>query len=121
MRRSDFLRIARTMAANLKQVTPKDTGNLAYNATRYEPLSAQAVRIYVNTRGDHKSESRDGIAPYFVYVNYMKSRKRTDRNGNVVIKPNRNYHYWDDAIDAQVKEIARIVGGDVKKEGAPDA
>lgn len=121
MRQSDFLRIARTMAANLKQATPKDTGNLAYNATRYEPLSANAIRIYVNTQGDHKPESLDGIAPYFVYVNYKKNTAFTDKRGNTVIKTNRNYHYWDDAIDAQVKEIARIVGGDVKKEGAPDA
>lgn len=121
MNQSAFLRIARTVTANLKQATPKDTGNLAYHATRYEPLAAGAVRVYVNTSGDHKPESLDGIAPYFVKVNYDKNITFTDSKGNTVIKQNRNYHYWDDAIDGEVKEIARIVGGDVKKEGAPNA
>lgn len=121
MNNSDFQKIVRTMAANVKAATPKDTRNLAYNATRYEFIGGGTARIFVNTVGDHAPESRDGIAPYFVYVNYRKEMRHVKKNGQVTIKPNRNYHYWDYAIDREVRKIAVIVGGIVEKEGTPNA
>lgn len=121
MNKSAFQEIVQTMAANIKAATPKDTGNLAYNATGYEFMGGGTARIFVNTVGDHAPESRDGIAPYFVYVNYRKEMRHVKKDGQVTIKPNRNYHYWDDAIDKEVQRIADIVGGIVKKEGTPNA
>lgn len=118
---SAFQKMVRTMVANIKVATPKDTGNLAYNATRYEFMGGGTARIFVNTVGDHVPESRDGIAPYFVKVNYDKNISFTNNRGQLIIKPNKNYHYWDDAIDKEVRKIADIVGGIVAKEGAPDA
>lgn len=107
-----FWKITRDFTANIRGATPKDTGNLAFNATRYEPIGGGEVRVYVNTQGDHKPESIDGVAPYFIYVNYYKELRG---------KKNRNYHYWDNAIDRETERIAAIVGGTVTKEGEPNA
>lgn len=112
MNSAAFWKITRNFTANIRGATPKATGNLAYNATRYEPTSGGDVRVYVNTQGDHKPESADGIAPYFIYVNYYEYLRG---------KRNRNYHYWDRAIDAEAERIAAIVGGTVTKEGEPGA
>lgn len=78
------------------------TGNLAFNATRSESLGANKIRIYVNTVGNHSPQSRDGIAPYFVYVNGYET---------LWGKPNPNYGYWDRAIKRAIHNIATFYGG----------
>ena len=80
------------------------TGNLAFNATRYESLGANKIRIYVNTVGVHAPQSQDGIAPYFVYVNGYQTLWE---------KPNPNYGYWGRAIDRAIHNIAASYRGSV--------
>lgn len=121
MNNSAFVQIIRTMAANIKAATPIDTGNLAYNATRYEFLSGGTATIYINSVGQHQPESVDGIAPYFPFVNYRKNLTYINKRGQTVVKPNRNYHYWDKAVDNEIKKISGILNATVKKEGEPDA
>lgn len=85
---------------------PYDTGNLVLNAIKIEELAYGAFQVYVNSFGKHVPESRDGIAPYFKKVNYFDTI-----NG----KPNKHYHWWDNAIADEVKNIAKYLGGRVEE------
>ena len=89
----------------IRTFTPRDTGNLRMFATRSEDLEERSFRIYVNASGDHSPRSTDGIAPYFHKVNYEPRME----NG----KPNKNYHYWDAAIEEVAKTIALYLGGEL--------
>lgn len=99
--------LTNTILQNIRKATPRDTGNLRYFATKAEPLAHGAFRIYVNTVGDHKPESRDGIAPYFPKVNYEPFLETED--GRSV--RNKNYGYWDKAIKKEIERIAKELGG----------
>lgn len=102
-----FTRITNVMLSNIRKATPYDTGNLAMFATRSEPLAHGAFRIYVNTVGDHSPESTDGIAPYFVKVNYDAYIEL--ESGRTV--RNKNFQYWDNAVKKEVERIAKELGG----------
>lgn len=98
----EFNIITGNILAMIRARTPRDTGNLRMNATKSEPLSNSAFRIYINTEGDHLPSSQDGIAPYFVFVNYAPTLRG---------KPNRNYGYWERAIDECARWVATTLGG----------
>ena len=99
---AEFTAVCGMVKAMIQDDTPKRTRNLALNATRSESLGANKIRIYVDTEGTHVPESLDGIAPYFVYVNNYPVLRD---------KPNRNFQYWDKAIDRAIRAIALEKGG----------
>lgn len=101
---AEFTAVCGRIKSMIQDETPRDTGNLALNATRSESLGVNKVRIYVDTVGDHSPNSLDGIAPYFVYVNnepFLRGRK------------NPNFGYWDNAIKRAIHNIAASYGGSV--------
>lgn len=98
---AEFNTIAHFFATELKRRTPKDTGNLAFNATRIQSFDANFFRIYVETHGDHAPQSHDGIAPYFVFVNNRENI--TLRNGSM--KKNKNYRYFQNAMSQGIKDL----------------
>lgn len=77
----------------LRDLAPKDTGNLAYNAIKFEQLNEREWKIYVD----------EAIAPYQKHVN----DNPTLSNG----KPNPNYQWFEAAIELAVEEIATLLGG----------
>lgn len=81
----------------LRDLAPKDTGNLAYNAIKYEKVSEREYRIYIDLE----------IAPYQVYVN----ESPTLTNGT----PNKNYGWWEAAIELAIEEMARLLEGEIIK------
>lgn len=90
----------------IKDLAPKDTGNLAYNAIRVERTAPNEYRIYVSVEGEHKPRALDGIAPYQVYVN--------DRVTLVNGKRNPNYKWWESAVDLAVEEAAKHFNGEIQ-------
>lgn len=91
----------------LRDLAPKDTGNLAYNAIRFEKVGERSYRIYVHVEGEHSPGSMDGIAPYQVYLN----ESPTLPNG----QPNRHYKWWETAIELAMGEMATLLGGEIEK------
>lgn len=79
--------------AKIREMTPRDTGNLRLNATTGYPESSSSWVISVNQQK----------APYFKYVN---NRARLS-NGAM----NRNYKYFQDAVEIAIEELAQAVGG----------
>ncbi len=91
----------------LRDLAPKDTGNLAFNAIRFEKTGEHSWKIYVHTEGNHTSGALDGIAPYQTYLN----ERPTLPNG----RPNKNYQWWQAAIELALEEMAKILGGSVEQ------
>lgn len=91
----------------LRDLAPKDTGNLAFNAIRFEKTGERSWKIYIHTEGEHSPGSLDGIAPYQVYLN----DRPTLPNG----KPNKHYQWWPTAIELALEEMANLLGGTVEK------
>ncbi|MBE6555522.1 MAG: hypothetical protein E7663_04740 [Ruminococcaceae bacterium] len=89
----------------LRELAPKDTGNLAYNAIRVESVGVGRWRIYVNMTGEHRSRALDGIAPYQKYVNDSP----TLSNG----QSNKNYHWWEKAVELAAEELAKALKGSI--------
>lgn len=79
----------------LKAIAPKDTGNLAFNAIKYE-ISGNEMRIYVD----------ENIAPYMVYTNEPWIK----RPGN-----NPNEKWWDTALEEIIEYMTFYLGGDLKQ------
>ena len=79
----------------LRDLAPKDTGNLAYNAIQYEQVSEREHRIYIDLE----------IAPYQIHVN------ENDTLGNG--KPNPNKGWWEAAIELAIEEMARLLEGEI--------
>ncbi len=78
----------------LKIVAPKDTGNLAFNAIKYEILG-DTMRIYVD----------EDIAPYMVYTN----EEWINRKG-----VNPNQQWWNDAVEQIIGYMAFYLGSELK-------
>lgn len=91
----------------LRDLAPKDTGNLAYNAIRFEKTGEHSWRIYVHTEGTHTPGALDGIAPYQVYLNELP----TLPNG----APNKHYKWWETAIELALDEMATLMGGTIER------
>ena len=90
----------------LRDLAPKDTGNLAYNAIRFEKTGEHSWKIYIHTEGKHASGTLDGIAPYQTYLN----ERLTLPNG----RPNKHYKWWETAIELALEEMATMLGGKVE-------
>ena len=90
----------------LRDLAPKDTGNLAFNAIRIEKTGEHSWKIYVHTDGKHTEGALDGIAPYQVYLN----EQPTLPNGS----PNKHYKWWEAAIELALEQMATMLGGKVE-------
>ena len=116
MNDATFTKVTTAMLADIRERTPKLTGNLARNATLSQSLGNGIVDIYVDEK----------IAPYFKYVNnYPRTHYRayqstsTIQGGRIVknkqlktiSKPNRNYGYFEIAFDDALRNLANSVGG----------
>lgn len=84
--------------ATLRELAPKDTGNLAYNAIKIEFESDGVCRIYVD----------ESIAPYMPFTTKPWIAKRW--NG----KKNPNEGWWQAAVELLAEYIAQELGGDLK-------
>jgi len=104
MTNEEFNVIGHELLSYIKDRTPKDTGNLAYNATGFG-LGVGTFTITVNTK----------IAPYFKYVNNYETFTRKYKNGNERTVQNRNYHYFEKAVDSGVEYLAQLLGGTLIK------
>ena len=111
-----FTNVTTAMLTDIRERTPKLTGNLARNATLSKSLGSGIVEIYVDNK----------IAPYFKYVNnypqtHYKAYQSTSaiQGGRIIkhkqltakTKPNRNYGYFERAFDEALKNLANSVGG----------
>ena len=83
----------------LRELAPRDTGNLAYNAIRFEKTGEHSYKVYINIHGEHTKGVRDGIAPYQVYLNENPKSKHHD--------------WWQAAIELALEEIAGMLGGEI--------
>ena len=79
----------------LRDLAPKDTGNLAYNAIKYEKLSEREYQIYVDL----------DVAPYQVFVNENPTLVNGEKN------PNKGW--WEAAIELAIEELARLLNGEI--------
>lgn len=91
-----FTEAAGDLLREIRNGTPKDTGNLRYNATRKEALGGGRFRITVEER----------VAPYFRYVN----GQRTIRG-----RKNEHYGYFENAVRDAVRSVAKKYGGRIER------
>lgn len=76
----------------IRKMTPHDTNNLRDNATVYESIGSDTIRIRV----------KQEVAPYVIYVNgYEKLYER----------PNKNHQYWNRAVKLALETAAKKYGG----------
>lgn len=85
--------------AYLKGLTPIDTGNLRYNATKVENLGGGKWRLYVD----------ENIAPYMPYTNEPWISPKW--NG----KKNPNEGWFERATDLVARYIATLLHGTLKR------
>lgn len=98
---------AQHILMTLKDLAPYDTGNLALNSIRMEKTAPYEYRIYVSVDGDHTPGAMDGIAPYMVYVN-------ENQTVGASTVSNRNYHWWEAAVQLALEEGAKFLQGEIK-------
>lgn len=92
-----FMRFVNDFVAELRDLAPKDTGNLANNAIRFEYKGNDAI-IYVN----------QDIAYYMPYTNEPWISPKW--NG----KKNPNEAWWNKAVDEIVHKLAKKYKGRVE-------
>lgn len=91
----DIMRIAMLVYEELKKYVPYDTGNMANNALKIEQVSANEVKIYIDS----------SIAPYAVYTNepwispHWKGKK------------NPNEKWFDNATSKVAEALAGMLEG----------
>lgn len=78
----------------IKELAPYRTGNLAYNAIRYEKTGEHSYKIYVNL----------DIAPYQVYLNEPETSK--------------HYQWWETAVELALEQVAAELKAVVQRGGA---
>lgn len=104
---TEFTAISRELQGDIKESTPRKTGNLRGNATLIRKIGSNEIRIYVDTE----------IAPYFDLVNYRKTYKVKSRFRDAMLtKQNKNYHYFENAVEAAINNLARKIGGEIVKK-----
>lgn len=74
MTTDDFQKMCHDIALHFQMSAPKDTGNLAYNAIKYEFVNLNECHIYVD----------EAIAPYMPYTNepWISPRWKGKKNPN---------------------------------------
>lgn len=105
MSRTDEARIELALIDALQRgrdLIPKDTGNMAYNATLLARVGNNQWEIYVSGDGTH------GIAPYapFTTEPWISPRWHGKRN------PNEGW--WQRFADFIATEVAKTLGGTVE-------
>ena len=91
---ADFNSIVHIALGAVKKNTPYKTGNLRHNATRLMAKGGRTFIIYVDTEQ----------APYFKYVNGKRGGRSIRSTG-----------YWRRGAYEAANQIARAVGGKIKK------
>lgn len=99
-----FTTVCTSMLHDIRKDTPKLTGNLANNATLIRSVGANEMRIYVDEK----------IAPYFPYVNNRVSYRVKGKFGSYS-KLNRNYEYFQKAVETAIENLARKIDGEIVK------
>ena len=100
---AQFTKICTAMRQDIADRTPYDTGNLANNATLVRPGGMNEMRIFVD----------ENIAPYFRAVNLRPSYYVNSIYGGKMLKPNRNYLYFELAFVRALKNLADSIDGEV--------
>lgn len=108
-----FERACMMVVRRLRERAPKDTGNLAYNAIRFEWVNPRLCRIYVD----------EEIAPYMKYTNEPWDIKiieqGTFRKGETrtVVRTwqNPNEGWFDRSYDTLAAFLAGTVKGELRK------
>lgn len=110
MNRNELEKVFMEAVQLLRKFAPKDTGNLAFNAIKYEWLNPRQFRIYVDVGDVGIVQNRvSGIAPYMPYTNekwisdYWKG------------KTNPNENWWNNAADFICMYVANRLGGKLEK------
>lgn len=83
----------------IRDKAPKDTGNLAYVAVRYERTGIDTWKIFISLE----------YAPYAPYVNEKWVSPRWHG------KKNPNEGWWNRTIDEVVRIISAEIGGEIKR------
>ena len=99
-----FTFVCSSMLHDIRDKTPKLTGNLADKATLLRSVGANEIRIYVD----------ENIAPYFKYVNNRPTYRVNGKFGSYT-KQNRNYEYFQHAVEEAVENLARKINGEIIK------
>lgn len=94
----DFMAACERAVETIRKLSPKDTGNLAWNAIRMERVDSNTVRIYVS----------EAIAPYMSFTNEPWISKRWGG------KKNPNEGWFDKAAEAIAQELAGILKGELR-------
>ena len=84
---------------HLRNFCPEDTGNLKYNAIKYERVSKSEYKIYVDEK----------VAPYMPFTKEPWISPKW--NG----KKNPNEKWFDNASDYIARYFANIYSGNLKK------
>lgn len=77
---------------------PIDTGNLRYNAFKYERVAEDEWRIYID----------DEVAPYAIYVNEPWISAKW--NG----KQNPNQGFWDEVVKSILEDVSNQLNGQIQ-------
>lgn len=95
-----FRRVCGKAVAVIKAYAPKRTGNLAYNAVRFEFVDDDTCRIYVDK----------DIAPYMPFTNEKWISKRWHG------KKNPNEKWWDRACHDALRIIYNMLDAEALKK-----
>ena len=95
MTRAEFQRICLAVVDKVKAKSPIDTGNLRWNAIRFEYIDERTFKIYVD----------QGIAPYMPYTNEPWIAERWKG------KKNPNEAWWQRTIEEITKELTAELNG----------
>ena len=101
MTSEQFTRLIDRIVKNIRDISPIDTGNLRYNAIRFEFLDEGTCRIYVD----------EAIAPYMPYTTEPWISPRWHG------KKNPNEGWWQiKATEAAQAAIREFIGNRIVKE-----
>ena len=99
-----FTVVCSSMLHDIRDKTPRLTGNLADKATLLRSVGANEIRIYVD----------ENIAPYFPYVNNRPTYRVKGKFGSYT-KQNRNHEYFQHAVEVAIEKLARKIDGEIIK------
>jgi hypothetical protein len=92
-----FVRACLNATEKLRELAPKDTGNLAYNAIKIEFKDKDTCVIRVDER----------IAPYMPYTTLPWASPKWHG------RKNPNEGWWDAAVELILEELAKELKGDL--------
>ena len=102
-----FRKICEKAVDTLRELAPKDTGNLAFNGIRVEFPTPDECVIYVD--GNTIDKIHYGIAPYMPFTNEPWISPKW--NG----KKNPNEGWWQDSCEYIIALIAKMLKGELEK------